>query len=280
MSSRLDCDYGLHLIWEEDAFSSGRCHGRAGVWSKGSTSAVYRSGSGASTRELNLSQRVVSAIPIRRRLSVLPQAFLNTTFEDMRLYHQSLERGGLLNQDENSGGLSIFNLGKPWTPSTAVSGHSFPYLGDPQPQLSLFPSSQRMSEDERTLMDYYKSVVCLDVTHIRRDEDHDPRQFFLWRATESRVVCLAVLMSSATFLERHNSRFVVIALQYRQRVLRVLRDLLKMGDARATEIILIAMMLCSSEVSSNFSVHAYKLWLILSFGEQKRSSGLISPDTE
>ena len=92
-------------------------------------------------------------------------------------------------------------------------------------------------------------MVCLDITHIRRDEEHDPRQFFLWQATESRAVYLGVLMSSATFLERQDSRYVVIALQYRQRVLKILSALLKMRDTRATEMIMLAMMLCSSEVS-------------------------------
>jgi len=256
MSSRLVCDYSLHLVWEEDAFSSGKCHGRAGVWSKASTSAINEGASGdsvASSYRPIVSQQEVGAILFRRHRTMLhqPKAFLNTNIEDMRLYYQITRRELSLYQGRSSDELSIFHLSRPRTPSAGVSGHNFhlSYLGDPQPQLPLFPSSLAIPEDQRILIDYYKNVVCLDITHIRRDEEHDPRQFFLWQATESRAVYLGVLMSSATFLERQDSRYVVIALQYRQRVLKILSALLKMRDTRATEMIMLAMMLCSSEVS-------------------------------
>ena len=262
MSSRFVCDYDLHLAWEEDALSSGKCHGRAGVWSKSSTGSTSSTGaicqraSGGSVgprNELNTSGRDVNAIPKRRHDAVLQQVFLHATTEDMILHYRIFRKGHLLPQDANKDERSIKNHGRFWTPLAAVNGHSFPlsYLGDPLASLSLFPSSRGMSGDEITLMDYYKNVVCPDVTHIRRDGEHDPRQFFLWCATESRVVYLGVLMSSANFLKIQDSKFTVLALKYRQRALEIMSGLLQMMETRATEIIILAMMLCSYEVSKD-----------------------------
>ena len=257
MISQYVCDYDLHLVWEEDALSNGRCHGRAGVWSKRSTSSAgptYQGPSGASvgsSNELNKSRREVNVIPKRRHRAISHQSFLNTTAEDLRMYCGLSKRKGLLPQDENSGGLFMHSLGRFWTRSIAVSERCsrLLYLGDPRPPLSLFPSSRGMPEDEILLMDYYKNVVCRDITHIRRDEENDPRQFFLWWATNSRVMYLGVLMSSANFLQIEDSKFTAIALKYRQKVLEILRSLLQMVETHASEVIILAIMLCSSDVS-------------------------------
>jgi hypothetical protein len=145
--------------------------------------------------------------------------------------------------------LSVYNLDKLRTPSDTVFGYELrlSYFGHPQPALSVFPSC--LSDDERTLIDYYKNVVCIDVTHIRRDTEHDPRQFFMWLATNSQAVYLGVLMVSASFLRQQNPNFGTIALKHRQRVLKALGGLLNEIRTRATEIFVLSMMLCSSAVS-------------------------------
>lgn len=59
-----------------------------------------------------------------------------------------------------------------------------------------------------------------------------------------------MLIVSANLLKSSDSRFTTIAMEYRHRVLQVLRALLAVDGARS-EVIMLACLLCTAEVSTN-----------------------------
>lgn len=180
--SRLGCNYGLHLIWEEDALSLGKCHGRVGAWSKNAgvkprhknCTRAARCGSDAGLwRSQHLGEAQGS---LRRQRS--HQAFLNTTTEHLRLYYK-LEETKCLPREDNHLCQS--------PPCTVASNLQCKYrnlpsllsLGGIHSNLSLFPPSSASSEVESIPFNYYKNVVCFDSIHIRCDDEHDARQYIL-----------------------------------------------------------------------------------------------------
>jgi hypothetical protein len=115
--------------------------------------------------------------------------------------------------------------------------------------LSSFPSTPGASGIEGLLLDYFEKKVRSDREHIGRDDEkEEPLAYIELRASESRGFFLGMMMSSANFLKLSNSRFAVVAMGYRRMLLEFLRFLLR-SSRNPTEIIMLACMLCSAEVS-------------------------------
>ena len=236
-SSRI-CDYSLRLIWEENALSRGKCHGRAGAWSKNlharikNESLTHRAryGTEAGLRRLQ---------PVQHQTS--QKAFLNTTTEHLILYYKLAELKCL-----------------PREASRLYQSHfrllSILDSGDIDRDISvLSPSLLASSEVERILVDYYKNVVCLDSVHIYRDDEHDARQYIFSWALRSRFIYAGMLMVSANLLKSCDARFVPIAMEYRHKVLQFLRAMLSIDGSRS-EVIMLACLLCTVEVSTRPSL--------------------------
>ena len=174
------------------------------------------------------------------------QPFLNTTTEHLRLYYKFAETRCLPQEDDHlyrSHSSRIANDLLYCDRNLLSSLNASSVNSD----ISPLRSSLASSDIESVLVDYYKNVVCLDLVHIYRDDENDTRRYILSWALHSRAVYVGMLMMSANFLRCSDSRFIPIAMEYRHRVLQILRTLLLSEGARS-EVIMLACMLCSAEV--------------------------------
>lgn len=193
----------------------------------------------------------------------LSHAFLHTTVGDVRLYYRSTNDIQFSNEqttlaNENDSDSSLITL------RSQRNTSQFDRLYTP---LTDFPSVPGSTPIESLLLEYYTSVICNDSTHIRRDHENDPLPYLLLRSSQSRVLYLGILMSAANLLSLKDRRFSVVALEYRNSVLSVLREMLVRGGVES-EVIMLACMLCSSEVRDrNRSLVLY--FIIGNFGRCK-----------
>lgn len=102
----------------------------------------------------------------------------------------------------------------------------------------------RSSDTDKMLLDYYNSVVSVDQTHVRRDDENDPRQYIFSKALSSPAIALGILMISARYWAQTDAKISDLASEYRNLVLEVVKKSMDPSD-----IMLLAVMLCAYEVS-------------------------------
>lgn len=150
--------------------------------------------------------------------------------------------------DDCFDGSSIFSE----IPESGITVFPLPLQMDhlylPLSPVQLFASEKGPSQMESFLLEYYRSVVCHDLRHIPPNDDNEPLQHILMMGSSSRAVYPGLMMITANFLQSNNAAYRVVALEYRQRVLKVIRELLGSGGDLNEEVIMLAAMLCSSEV--------------------------------
>ncbi|RFU34135.1 hypothetical protein B7463_g2228, partial [Scytalidium lignicola] len=245
--SKVDCSYAIRLMWEQDALSIGKCHGRAGVWSKKLTNKLYLdnlthlnsppiSGASANKDEDRHS-------PCQRHTPTY--AFINTTTNDIHTYYSGIF-GRRSTQDKFI-----------WQSELPASSHcqSFHVMEEnTQDGLSnskILPDAliHRSPETDKMMLNYYKDVVCQDATHIQPDDEKDPLIHILSFASSSSAMAWGIMMIAAHFWALNDPKFSVLAMEYRQLTLEALEELLTTGYEKSGEIILLAVMLCAADIS-------------------------------
>lgn len=226
--SKKACSYQLCLIWEEDALSAGKCHGRTGVWSK-------------HAHTTSLQEEEGNGQPLHRCV-ISSHAFMNINVAHIRLHYGS-SAGAHYQADQKD--LTVL-LSRAQTPQ-------FDRLYTP---LIDFPFTTTSAQIESHLLEYYSHVICHDATHIRRDREKDPLPYMLLRSSHSRPLYLGIMMCASNLLSLQDQKFSMVAMEYRSLVLRALGDILMSGGDE-TEIIMLACMLCSSEVRTQNNTPVY-----------------------
>ena len=104
----------------------------------------------------------------------------------------------------------------------------------------------RSVNTDKMLFDYYHAVVSTDETHVRRDDEYDPRQYIFLQGLSSPAVALGILMVTAYLWSLTDSSILKLASEYRRLVLEIVKKSSDPGD-----MMLLAVMLCSMEVRNN-----------------------------
>lgn len=183
-----------------------------------------------------------------QRRAIARRAFINTTISDMRLYHRysTFLIAGKAHIDLERISAEILESGITTFPLPLQVDHLYLPLSPAQ----LFASEQGPSQMESFLLEYYRSVVCHDPRHIPPDDDNKhPLEHILTMGISSRAIYPGLMMITANFLQSDNAAYRIVALEYRQRVLKIVCELLGSDGDLSEEVIMLAAMLCSSEVS-------------------------------
>ncbi|KAK2807484.1 hypothetical protein FQN51_003311 [Onygenales sp. PD_10] len=271
------CNYGVRLIWHEESLSKGVCHGRAGVWSKRNSKAGkegrrclqeaqnLRSGRGNdgnpcdSTHDHNWSKDGQAQ----------PAIFLNTTVDDLRLYFayddEAIEKGGYTAR-------TVYRTERPYNESSALVL---------RPSLRFGPAMFRTTDYDSSLLSYYEAVICSSSTLLDDAQNNPYRYLILPMAMQSQGLYHATLAISANTLRLTDSNYSVVALEHRQRALKILIQILNEGTGSSREIdeaLGLVLMLCWFEISDRSSrswvTHLNGLWHLLSRCRQSSPSFL------
>lgn len=222
--SAAECNYAITLVWEDDSVSAGKSHGRAGTWSKAQADGqTSRYSNGQSLPPPTQSQQFL--------YGTCAGAFLNTTASDIQNW---------LSQTQNSG--------RQWASIPAQIASAAVKIGHSASSASCFSSlcdniSLRSVGTDKMLLDYYHSVVSVDETLVRPDDENDPRQYIFLQALSSPAVALGILMVTAHLWSQTDANISALASEYRKLVLEVVKKSSDPGD-----MMLLAVMLCSMEV--------------------------------
>lgn len=197
--------------------SAGKSHGRAGTWSKAQADGqTSRNSDGHSLPPPTQAHQVL--------YGTCAGAFLNTTASDIQNW---------LSKTQNSG--------RQWASIPAQ-------IASAAVQIGRFSSlcdtiSLRSVETDKMLFDYYHSVISVDETLVRPDDENDPRQYIFLQALSSPAVALGILMVTAHLWSQTDATISALASEYRKLVLEVVKKSSDPGD-----MMLLAVMLCSMEV--------------------------------
>ncbi len=179
-----------------------------------------------------------------------PKAFLNTTTKDIEIcYSHTRTRGQQWSSAPRETSPATLHLRRSSTSAASAQSMS-PNLETESQRASL---TQRSPETDQLLLDYYVNVVCVDNTHVRPDDEDDPRQHILRRASLSPDVSLGVMMLAAHLWALSNPEISVLAIEYRLLVLKIMQQSLECKTSDPGDIMMLATMLCAAEVSLSHS---------------------------
>ncbi|RAL11173.1 Zn(II)2Cys6 transcription factor [Aspergillus homomorphus CBS 101889] len=206
--SKYPCSYEVRLQWEDEMRTAGKCHGRTGVQSKVDSLGRKRSADSDlnqwtrarrkgqdDTCHADNNEKVVSiSSPLTSRSSqqtiVASEQALESTYQ--RRYHQ-------------------------WNRVKSL------FLSRALPTL---PWSIGMPDVDHLCLSFYESVMC-PVAVTVDDEDTNPLRSTVMRmAFRSELTYYAVLMASSQYMRSFDSRYTILEMQVRQRVLGGLRQAL------------------------------------------------------
>lgn len=231
LKSHSACHYNVRLVWKDESSKRGICHGREGVWSK--------KGKGP-TKGTPAGDDVPTRFPVQNALH-----FVNTTYDDMILYHGSDSSDTSLNLDEHEG--TVVELDSEGYEITAAEDV---HNGPVPKALSLVPVSRRHDGDSM-LLSYFESVICSSSTFL--DDWSNPyRHVLLPMALQSQGLFHATLAISANTLRLTSPTYAVIALEHQREALKHLIRLINAENKDTKtldEILGLVLMLCWFDIS-------------------------------
>ncbi|KIV88962.1 hypothetical protein PV10_08586 [Exophiala mesophila] len=251
--SQLSCNYQLHLIWEQDLATSGKCHGRSGVWSKSSTRTT-RNPANKSVLTRHSAQSPLSLVNRHKGCEIVASdqkptkshMFVNVSIQEMQtlsqLDHRHRKDELCLSTSAISSPIDSFNDGFPLP--TYINGTSSPGYTP-----SMFPWSYEHGHEESFLLSYYQDVLCAATTVVDDNYSNPLRRLIMPMTAISELVYNATLMVAAHYLQLEAPRYRVTEMSLRQRTLSNLRQVIVNSDWTADEVLLAVMMLCSLDIS-------------------------------
>ncbi|OGM49882.1 hypothetical protein ABOM_001544 [Aspergillus bombycis] len=222
--SKNRCSYELQLQWEDEMRTAGKCHGRTGVQSRRHSLQRPPANDGdfqrlTRTRRKDTTHRQRDAGSVAIRSPPNAHSPLPATHASPVAYSTHYEN---------------------WKNVSAVS-RPFPVL----------PWSIGMPDMDDVCLSFYHSVMC--TVGVTVDDAH----FNPLRSTVMRLVFrtetayYAVLMASAHYLRSVESRFELLEIQIRSRVLRGLRRALMKDNLDWEDLLVPTIFLCSSAISNS-----------------------------
>lgn len=232
------CSYGIRLTWEDDALAANKKHGRAGVWKKQKTNPVGRPGhqspaSPARSESLHGGSDYQDAVctPFTVTAST-PCSEDDATSVDAAYAVNVVHTEDSVGTDEVEGSIAVSEVMR----------------------------NPGIADVDSDLIAYYASVLCPRAAFVN-DGAHNPMQAILLPvALSSRSGRFALMTMAAHHLSRLEDRYKVIELQMRQNTLRSLRSAMASSSCDGNTVLVLALMLCSSDVGLRHSISRY--WVL------------------
>ncbi|PYH97524.1 hypothetical protein BO71DRAFT_406882 [Aspergillus ellipticus CBS 707.79] len=229
--SKNRCSYEVRLQWEDDMRTAGKCHGRAGVGLKKDSPPGTQSEEDENDRS-----------PLTR-----------TRHND---HHNDGESALILTPPSSHSPPWVVTASS--TPSSIATEHSYQNRYNqwkeskalsPRTTFQVLPWSIGVPDADDVCLSFYNSVMC-SVAVTVDDEHNNPLRGTVMRMVfQSELAYYAVLMASAQYLRSFESRFNVMEMQVRQRVLGGLRRALTRESWDWEDVLVPTIFLCSSAIS-------------------------------
>ncbi|KAE8141344.1 fungal-specific transcription factor domain-containing protein [Aspergillus pseudotamarii] len=222
--SKNRCSYELQLQWEDEMRTAGKCHGRTGVQSRRHSVQHPPANDGefqlltrARRKDMTHRQRDIGSVAIRSPPNA--NSPLPATPSSRVAYYTHYEN---------------------WKSATTISR--------PVP---LLPWSLGVPDVDDVCLSFYNSVMCAVGVTVD-DERFNPLRSTVMRLVfRTETAYYAVLMASAHYLRSVESRFELMEIQIRSRVLRGLRRALMKEDLDWEDLLVPTIFLCSSAISNS-----------------------------
>ncbi|RAK73795.1 Zn(II)2Cys6 transcription factor [Aspergillus fijiensis CBS 313.89] len=227
------CSYEVRLQWEDEMRAVGKCHGRTGVQSK------------------------MNSLVRKRLADTAMEPWTQTKRKDQDDTCQA---------DGEEKAVSIGSPPACHSPQQKmVDSDQAPesvyqrryYQWDRRKSVSIaralpvLPWSIGIPDVDHLCLSFYESVMC-PVAVTVDDEDNNPLRSTVMRmALRSELTYYAVLMASSQYMRSFDSRYTILEMQVRQRVLGGLRQALARESWDTEDVLVPTIFLCSSAISAS-----------------------------
>ncbi|PWY94036.1 hypothetical protein BO94DRAFT_563554 [Aspergillus sclerotioniger CBS 115572] len=225
--SQNHCKYGPRFQWQDGLRAAGKCRGRTGIGSRKSSLQCKQSEEDSLSRSTRAEQKDRPDNDGESALILTPPSS-----------HSPL-RAATSNYVSNPTENSYRGRYYYWKESKAQS---------PGTSLQVLPWSIGVPDVDNVCLSFYESVMCNVAVTVDDEYTNPLRNTVMRMIFRSELTYYSVLMASAQYLRSFESRFDLLEMQVRQKVLGGLRRALTKSCLALEDVLLPTIFLCSSAV--------------------------------
>ncbi|PYI03055.1 hypothetical protein BO78DRAFT_207445 [Aspergillus sclerotiicarbonarius CBS 121057] len=226
--SKNHCSYGVRLQWQDDMRTAGKCHGRTGIGSRKNSLQCKKSEEDGLSRSTRAQKQDppnndgVTALILTPPSSHSPLRAATSKCVSI--------------PTENSYRARYYY----WKETKVQS---------PRTSLQVLPWSIGLPDVDDVCLSFYESVMCKVAVTVDDEYTNPLRNTVMRMAFRSELAYYSVLMASAQYLRSFESRFDLLEMQVRQKVLGGLRRALTKPCLDLEDVLVPTIFLCSSAIS-------------------------------
>ena len=221
------CRYGVRLQWQDDMRAAGKCHGRTGIGLRKSSLQCKQTEEDSLSRSTRVQRKDHPDNDGESALIITPPS------SHSPLRAATSKCVSIPTENSYRGRYHYWKERKVQSPRTS---------------LQALPWSIGVPDIDNVCLSFYESVMC-NVAVTVDDENTNPLRNTVMRMVfRSELAYYSVLMASAQYLRSFESRFDLLEMQVRQKVLGGLRRALTKSCLDLEDVLLPTIFLCSSAV--------------------------------